>query len=132
MRLETVMLANSARHNGLLLDIDGAGWEHYDCPSFPCRVQGALAGIVILEDSDLGSDQQLHFKIESADDGDIVFLTDNTYHLASRGAAIEGVPSRMPFAVPFNFDSVRPRIMRAVIIKDNDDLGEILFAVKAR
>lgn len=131
MRLEALMLANSATPNWMLLDIQGAGWEHYSCPSFPCRVQGALAGIVILEDSDLGSDQQLYFKIENADDGDIVFLFDNTYHVASRGPAVEGVPSRLPFAVKFNFDSVGPRRMRAVVIKGDDDLGEMLFAVKA-
>ena len=130
MKLEAIMLANSAKHNGWLLNIEGAGWEHYNCPSFPCQVRGAFVGVAILEDSDLGSDQQMHFKIENADDGDIVFLTDNTYDVAERGPTGAGVPSRLPFAVPFYFDVVGPRVMRAVVIKGDDDLGEVAFAVK--
>jgi len=130
MRLEVIMLANSAKSNGWLLDIEGAGWEHYNCQSFPCRVNGALTGVVVLEDSDLGSDQQLYFKIENTNNEDIVFLTDNTYHVAGRGPAVAGVPSRVPFAVPFFFDAVAPAVMRAVVIKGDDDLGEVTFAIK--
>jgi len=108
MKVEVFMVANSAKHNGWLLNIVGAGWEHYICTAFPCEVRGALAGIMILEDADFGIDHQLHFKIEAADDADIGFLTDNTYHVAKRGPAAEGVPSRMPFAVPFNFGIAGP------------------------
>jgi hypothetical protein len=85
MKVEVLMVANSAKHNGWLLDVVKAEWEYYDCIGFPCQVGGALAGIAIFEDADLGVDQQLHFKIENVDDGDILFLTDNTYHIATRG-----------------------------------------------
>ncbi len=131
MKVEVLMAANSAKHDGWLLDVSGAGWEYYTCPTFPYEVRGALAGIVILEDSDLGMDHQLHFKIEAVDDGDIGFLTDNTYHVAKRGPAAEGIPSRMPFAVPFSFRIEAPRVMRAVVLKGDVDLGEVTFKVRA-
>ena len=130
MMLEALMLANSATINGWLLDIIGGGWEHYQCSAFPCTVSGAITGTVILEEGDLGSDVQLHFKIETASDGDIVFLTDYTFHVAGRGAAVAGVPSRLPFAIPFSFDTQGAQVMRAVVIHDVDDLGEVAFAIK--
>ena len=130
MKVEVFIVANSAKHNGWLLDIVGAGWEYYTCAAFPCEIRGALAGIMILEDADFGIDHRLHFKIEAADDADIGFLTDKTYHVAKRGPAAEGVPSRMPFAVPFNFGIAGPRVMRAVVLKGDVDLGEVTFKVR--
>jgi hypothetical protein len=130
MKVEVFMVANSAEHDGWLLNVAGAGWEHYTCTAFPCEVRGALAGIVTLESADFGVDHRLDFKIEAADDGDIGFLTDNTYHVAKRGAAAEGVPSRMPFAVPFGFRIEGPRVMRAVVLKGDVDLGEVTFKVR--
>jgi hypothetical protein len=130
MKIEALLVANSAKLNGWLLDIEGAGWEHYKCTGFPCEVRGAFAGIIILDNADLGLDHQLHFKIETADDGDIGFLADNTYHRGRGGPATTGVPSRLAFAVPFSFRILAPRIMRAVVIKGDVDFGEVIFDVR--
>ena len=132
MKIEALMVANSVKLDGWLLDVDveGGGWEYYTCPGFPCDVRGAFAGIIILDDAELGLDHQLHFKIETADDGDIGFLADNTYHRGRGGPAASGVSSRMAFSVPFNFRILAPRIMRAVVMKGDVDLGDVVFEVR--
>lgn len=128
------MVANSASISGWLLNVEGAGWEHYTCGQFPGVVQGAIAGFCVMDEADFGTTPSLVFKITTADDAaEVGFMADAIYSLMRRGAAAEGVESRFPFAQPFEFGIASgPRVMRASLLVEGVELAAVRFNVRDR
>jgi hypothetical protein len=131
MKAEAFMVANSASISGWLLNIEGGGWEHFTCDRFPVVVRGAMAGFCVMEESDFGTTPALVFKITTADEPiEPGFYVDAIYSLMGRGRASEVVQSRFPFAQPFEFGIVGPRLMRAAVLVGDEELAAVTFNVR--
>ena len=133
MKAEVFMVANSASISGWLLNVEGAGWEHYTSGQFPAVVRGAIAGLCVIEEADFGTTPSLVFKIVTADEtAEVGFMADAIYSLMRRGPAVDGVDSRFPFVQPFEFEIHSSRVMRASLLVDGVELAAVTFNVRER
>lgn len=100
MRVEVLLVANDADLTDSLLNVRGAGWEHYSLPFLPWTLRGSAAGVVALEEAELGSTLALRFSV-SAQDGHVDEFQASMIVNTARPSTTAGVPVRVPFAVPF-------------------------------
>jgi hypothetical protein len=126
MRFEALMMANGAMIENNLLNVVGAGWEHYVAPLFPFGVTGTVAGVLVLEHDELIEPISLEVSVSagSAEPRALAGVVVGGDRPQSRGDA-----NRIAIAVPVAFVVDSPGVVVVKIRRDDDVLGEISFAI---
>ena len=120
MHVEATLLANVARvdPDGLLY-VEGGGWQHYPVLTLPATLDGHLAGIIALDESELG---QLHLVGFAVSQGG--------KRLESPGSMIvSSARTVVPFAWRFT------TIVHAegvIAVELSDDSGEVFGAAECK
>jgi hypothetical protein len=130
MKVEALLVANGASIENSLLNVAGAGWEHFQAPLLPFTVRGALCGIMTMDNQELGSVQVM--RIEVNDEKGRVEPSVGTMTIdASRGpTSDESVPMRFPFFAPLMFVVRGATIVKATLSSDGEELATTSFVVK--
>jgi hypothetical protein len=129
VRIEVLMVANSASVNGSLLDIQGGGWEFCTLPMLPINVAGAVAGIATLEADELGEAPVARISVDDTDGHEPGFSASMVIS-GIRPTAVPGVPVRIPFALPFRFAALRPTVVKVSVSHEGAELAATTFAIR--
>ena len=129
MKVEVLLVANSAKTEKGLLYVEGGGWEHYSAPFFPFTVRGALCGILTFEPSEIGSTPIVILDINDQL-GQVEGSRASITVITDRPPATPGVPTRIPFWLPFSSVVTGPTVVSATLSQDGQVLGSVAFAVK--
>jgi len=129
VKVEVLMIANSATAEGSLLNVQGGGWEHCSPAMIPCTVGGHVAGIVALDEDELGQTPALNIAITDADGHDMGFSASMIVS-GIRPATTVGVPVRVPFAVPFTVAVLRSMVVKVAALQGGAELAAVTFLVR--
>ncbi|HYK31769.1 MAG TPA: hypothetical protein VEV63_07390 [Streptosporangiaceae bacterium] len=130
MRIEVLMVANSASADDGLLTVHGGGWEHTVPRALPCTLTGYLAGIAVLDDGELGTTPVLALSITDLGGNDHRFSASVVIN-GNRPAPVPGVPIRAPFAVPFTFSVLQPTVVQAHVAHAGAEIATVSFLVSS-
>jgi hypothetical protein len=129
VKIEVLMIANSAATEGSLLNVQGGGWEHCSPPMIPCTIGAYVAGIATLDDEELGQTPALNIATTDADGHDLGFAASMIIS-GIRPATVAGVPARVPFAIPFTVAVLRPTIVKVAALQGGAELAAVTFLVR--
>lgn len=129
MKIEVLMVANSASTEDGLLSIQGGGWEHCTLPMLPANFRAAIAGIATLEPDELGEAQIIQISAKAQDGHDPGFAGSMIIS-GIRPTTVPGVPVRVPFAVPLIFPALRPTVVKVSVTQDDAELAAVTFAIR--
>lgn len=122
------MVANAAERKNGLLDVTGGGWEHCKPSMLPANIGGAIAGIFVLDDVELGTTPAV--TIEACTPGGSGMGWSASMIVSGiRSPSPDGVPVRIPFAVPFAFAVMKPMVTEFRIKSGDNQIGALSFAV---
>jgi hypothetical protein len=129
MKLEALLFANDASDDGWLLAVEGGGWEHITYDFLPGTAVGYVAGILTLDDAELGELTEIAVEIFD-DDGQVERFRATMTANGNRPNTVEGVPVRLPFAMPFMTVVRGPTVMKARLMLGDEELGLIACSVQ--
>jgi hypothetical protein len=129
MRVEAIMFANVAAVDRALLAVQGGGWEHYDCAMFPATIGGYVAGILTFGEDQHGSLPEVFLDIFD-DSGQVEGSRASMIAMGTRPETTQGVPYRLPFAIPFMTIARGPTVVNARLSEGSDELAVLAFAVR--
>ncbi|HEX2259822.1 MAG TPA: hypothetical protein VHJ40_08785 [Actinomycetota bacterium] len=128
MKVESLVIANYATTDKWLLRVEGGGWEHCKPQILPTTVRGYVAGIFTLDRDELGTTPAVLVEIGDKN-GHVEEFKASTIVNGMRPAATPGVPSRVPFAIPFTTVARAPTVMKVRLLNEGDELATTSFAV---
>ena len=128
MKVESLLIANYAATEKWLLTIEGGGWEHCSPQLLPTTIKGYVAGVFALDREELGSTPAVILEIGDRE-GNVEGFKASTIVNGMRPAAAYGVPSRVPFAIPFMTVAHAPTIVTVRLILESSELATTSFAV---
>ncbi|MGH2719035.1 MAG: DUF6941 family protein [Actinomycetota bacterium] len=129
MKLEVLMMANSASLESGLLNVQGVGWEFIRYDFFPAQLRGAVCGIITLDPEEIGT---IHvIEVTAKDEGgiDLGWRASMTVP-GDRPRTKRGVPIRQTFAVPLAAVLGAPTVVRVALECEGDELGAVTFEVQ--
>ncbi len=128
MKLEALLVANTAGTDHGLLTIRGGGWEHVRPAMLPTTIRGSLAGLLALSREELGTSPFVSFSVTD-DDGMVDPSSGSMIVNAVRAAPPDGVDPRIAFDWPFAIAVRGPTLVRISMSTEAGELGSATFAV---
>jgi hypothetical protein len=131
MNVEAILFASRAASDNWMLAVEGGAWEYVEWDFLPGTVSAYVAGVLTLDDDEHGSMTTVVLDLFD-DAGSVepsrVSITAN----GSRPKAVEGVPTRIPFAIPFTTVVNAPTVMKARLSVGEDVLAVIACELRTR
>jgi len=129
MKLEALLFATTASADGWLLAVEGGGWEHIKYDFLPGTAAGYVAGMLTLDDAELGELTEVAVEVFD-DSGQVEEFRASMIANGNRPNTVEGAPVRVPFAVPFMTVVRGPTVMKARLLLGDEELGLIACSVQ--
>ncbi|HSH59976.1 MAG TPA: hypothetical protein VK988_10110 [Acidimicrobiales bacterium] len=129
MRVEALLVADRAVVENGLLSIEGGGWEHYQPPLLPWTLRGSLAGVLVLEDAEVGSTPAIGIEMTDSD-GHVDGFNASMIVNGIRPTTLGGVPCRVPLDVPFTTVARAPTVVKIGVVHAGTELASVTFAVR--
>lgn len=129
MKIEVLLVANGAGIENGLLNVHGGGWEYTSPPFFPSTIRGAVCGIAILDESELGTTPIVTFSIVDKSGSELGWRASTTIDGVRRPPA-PGVLIRVPFMAIMSAVVTEPTIATITMSKDDVVIETTAFEVR--